>query len=365
MREPRPDDRVYVIAEAGVNHNGDPERALAMVDVAAEAGADAVKFQTFHTEDLTTAAAAKAAYQETNTGAAGSQQDMLRDLEIDADAHRKLQSRCAEKGVAFLSTPFDLKSLRFLVGELGIDTVKIGSGEITNGPLLLAAARTGKDIVLSTGMSTLEEVREALAILAFGLVGWGDAAPCRSAFEAAFASAEGQKALRRHVTVLHCTTEYPAPFEEVNLRAMETLSKTFGLPVGFSDHTDGIAVAIAAAALGAVVIEKHFTLDHALPGPDHVASLEPDELAAMVAGIRHVEAALGDGVKKPTPSEMKNMAPARKSLVALCAIHAGEAFTPENLGAKRPGSGCTPLDYWDWLGCVADRDYATDEIIGR
>ncbi len=364
MREPRPDDRVHIIAEAGVNHNGDAERALAMVDVAAEAGADAVKFQTFRTEELTTAAATMAAYQETNTRTVGSQQDMLRSLEIDADAHRKLQSRCAEKGIAFLSTPFDIKSLLFLVEDLGIDTVKIGSGEITNGPLLLAAGRTAKDIILSTGMSTLEEVREALAVLSFGLAG-RDTAPCRDAFEAAFESAGGQKALRRHVTVLHCTTEYPAPFEEANLRAMETLSETFGLRVGFSDHTDGIAVTIAAAALGAVVIEKHFTLDRALPGPDHKASLEPAELAAMVVGIRHAEMALGDGVKKPTPSEEKNMAPARKSLVALCDIRRGEEFTPGNLGVKRPGSGCSPMDYWDRLGRVADRNYTADELVAR
>ena len=353
---------VTIIAEAGVNHNGDADMAHRLIDVAAEAGADVVKFQTFKAALLATATAPKAAYQNATTGAAESQLAMLERLELPADWHRGLVERCRDKGVDFLSTPFDRQSLGFLVNDLGLGTLKMASGEITNGPLLLQASESGCDIILSTGMSTLQEVEDALAILAFGFTDPRGTSG-RQAFRAALASAAGRRALSEKVVVLHCTTEYPAPAGDANLAAMATLADAFGLRVGLSDHTEGIAIPIAAAALGAHVIEKHFTLDRALPGPDHQASLEPGELTAMIAGIRAVEAALGDGVKGPRPSEMKNMAIARKSLVALRPVRAGEPFGEDSLGAKRPGSGVSPMDYWDWLGQPAPRDLAADETL--
>ncbi len=355
--------RLYVIAEAGVNHNGDLGMALDLVDAAAAAGADAVKFQAFHADDVATARAPKAAYQERATGGQGSQRDMLRSLELDREGQRQLLGRCAAKGIDFLSSPFDLDSLRFLTGELGVSTIKIPSGEITNAPLLLEAALGGVDIICSTGMSTLEEVEEALAVLAFGYA-QGDGEPSREAFRRAYGSDAGREALQRRVVLLHCTSDYPTPHGDVNLKAMDTLSGTFGLAVGLSDHSLGYAIAAAAAARGATVIEKHFTLDRSLPGPDHQASLEPGELAAMVVAVRQVEAALGDGIKEPTRAERHNMAVARKSLVALRPIARGEAFSEENLGCKRPGDGLSPMHYWDRLGDAAERDYAKDEPIG-
>ena len=354
--------RVYVIAEAGVNHNGDPALALELVDAAAEARADAVKFQTFTAKELVTADAPKAAYQKATTGTAESQLDMIKGLELDRKTHRRLKRRCATLDLDFLSTPSDVASLKFLVDGLGLKTLKIASGEITNGPLLLEAARSGCRIVLSTGMSTLAEVADALAVLAFGFTR-RRAAPSRRAFAEAYASRRGRQALRREVVLLHCTSEYPAPYSDVNLRAMATVRDAFGLPVGLSDHSEGIAVPIAAAARGAAVIEKHFTLDRSLPGPDHMASLEPDQLAAMVSGIREIEQALGDGVKAPTPSERKNMEIVRKSLVALRPIAAGEPLSERNLGAKRPGTGVSPMAYWDRLGQPAPRRLAVDDQV--
>ena len=353
---------VTIIAEAGVNHNGDAEMARGLIDVAADAGADAVKFQTFKAGLLATATAPKADYQNATTGAAETQLAMLKRLELPAAWHRGLVDHCRDKGLDFLSTPFDHQSLAFLVDDLGLKTLKMASGEITNGPLLLRAGLSGCDIILSTGMSTLQEVEDALAVLAFGFTD-PQGTPSRQAFRAAFASAAGRAALSDKVVVLHCTTEYPAPAQDTNLAAMATLADAFALRVGLSDHTAGIAVPIAAAALGAHVIEKHFTLDRALPGPDHKASLEPGELTAMIAGVRAVEAALGDGVKGPRPSEMKNMDIARKSLVALRPLRVGEPFGADDLGAKRPGSGISPMDYWDWLGRPAPRDLAADETL--
>lgn len=352
---------VTVIAEAGVNHNGDLDRALAMVDAAAAAGADVVKFQTFRATEVATRFAPKAEYQVANDGAADSQLEMLKRLELAPDHHFRLRDRCRQRGIAFLSTPFDLPSLAFLADAMKIDTLKIPSGEITNAPLLLAAARSGLPIILSTGMSTLAEVADALGVLAFGALGGG--APSPEAFAAAWDSAAGKRALAGRVTLLHCTTEYPAPIAETNLRAMETMRREFGLDIGFSDHTPGLAAATAAVALGARVIEKHFTLDRTLPGPDHQASLEPDELAALVAAVRAVEHALGDGIKVPAPSERKNMAVARKFVVAACPIRAGEPLTAANLGVKRAGAGLSPMRYWSMLGTVARRDYAAGEAI--
>ncbi|CAA7622610.1 N,N'-diacetyllegionaminic acid synthase [Magnetospirillum sp. LM-5] len=352
---------VTIIAEAGVNHDGKLEQALALVDAAAEAGADIVKFQTFRATEIAAIDAPKADYQKRTTGTVESQFEMLRRLELSDEAHHVLRRRCAERGIEFLSTPFDLPSLRFLTQELRLPRLKLPSGEITNAPLLHAAAATGVPVILSTGMCTLADVEDALGVLAHGYLGLGD--PSSSAFAAAFASAAGRAALAANVTLLHCTTEYPAPPAEVNLRAMGTLSRAFGLPVGFSDHTEGLEAAVAATALGAVVIEKHMTLDRSLPGPDHKASLEPAALAQMVRSIRAVETMLGEADKRPTATESRNMMVARKSLVATGDIAAGDPFTMANLGVKRPGDGLSPARYWDLLGRPAGRAYRAGERI--
>ncbi len=353
---------VYVIAEAGVNHNGSIEQAKRLIDVAADAGADAVKFQTFKADKLVSRSARKADYQVANTGTSESQHEMIKKLELDDAAHEVLIRHCKTRGIEFLSTPFDLESLDLLAHTLDLSRIKLPSGDITNAPLLLAAARTGKPAILSTGMSTLGEIEMALAVLAFGYtepVG----TPSVAAFQDAYACAAGRKALQDKVTLLHCTTEYPAPFAEVNLRSMATLAQAFGLAVGYSDHTPGIAIPVAAVALGAVLIEKHFTLDRNLPGPDHKASLEPDELKQMMRSIREVETALGTPIKQPAPSELRNRPIARKSLVAGRDIRRGEIFTAENLAVKRPGDGVNPTYYWDWLGKTADRDYLQDDKV--
>lgn len=355
--------KTYIIAEAGVNHNGSLATAKQLIDAAAQAGADAVKFQSFRADKLVSRAAPKAAYQIVNTGVAETQYVMLKKLELSAEDHRELIEHCRERSIQFLSTPFDLDSLALLVMECQIPLIKISSGDITNAVLLLEAARTGRPVILSTGMSTLADVEAALEVLAFGYTASPGIPPSRGAFRTAYASSPGQEALQKNVTLLHCTTEYPAPFAEVNLRVMDTLGAAFGLKVGLSDHTPGISVAIGAVAKGATVIEKHFTLDKTMPGPDHKASLEPDELAALVQGIRQVELALGSEMKIPTVSEMKNMSVARKSLVAACAIEKGELFTAENLAVKRAGEGIPPLYYWDWIGRRAGRRYAPDELI--
>lgn len=353
---------VYIIAEAGVNHNGSLDMALQLVDAAAAAGADAVKFQTFKADKLVSRAAPKADYQVANTGGGESQHEMIRRLELDEGAHQRLLNHCRTRRIEFLSTPFDLESLDMLVTRFDLPVIKLASGEITNAPFLLAAARTGKPVILSTGMSDLGDIEDALGVLAFGYT--QNTTPSQAAFEAAYASAAGQAALRDKVTLLHCTTEYPAPLAEVNLHAMTTLSQTFGLPIGYSDHTTGINIPVAATALGATIIEKHFTLDRTLPGPDHKASLEPDELGQMVQAIRDVVTALGSPRKQPTPSERRNRVVARKSLVALQAVRKGEPFTTDNLGIKRPGDGISPLRYWEWLGKSADRDYGPDDKVG-
>lgn len=353
---------VYIIAEAGVNHNGELDKALALIDVAAEAGADAVKFQTFKSENVVSADAPKAEYQKTTTGVAESQLDMLRRLELNKDQHRRLTAHCNERGIGFLSTPFDHDSLRFLVDELHLETIKIPSGEITNGPLLLAAAGSGAKIICSTGMSSLQEVADALGVFAFGYAAPGEA-PSHDAFDQAFASAAGKAALREKVTLLHCTTEYPAPFADINLKAMDALAEAFNLPVGLSDHSRGIAVAIAAAARNASMIEKHFTLDRSLPGPDHKASLEPGELKEMVAAIRCVTAALGDGVKRAMPSETANMLIARKSLFAAKNIRKGEIITAGHITAMRPGTGLSPMEYWQYVNKPAGRDISKGEAL--
>jgi len=357
-----PSPRALIIAEAGVNHNGSLEMALRLVDAAAEAGADVVKFQTFNTGKLIARRAPKARYQQTAGPAGESQFEMVRRLELDAAAFHRIAGRCAERGVEFLSTPFDEDSLDLLVRELPVRRLKLPSGEITNAPLLLRAARSGLPLILSTGMATLGEIEDALGVLAFGRLG-GAAPPGRAAFAAAYRSEAGRAALAGAVTLLHCTSEYPAPLDEVHLRVLDTLARAFGLPVGYSDHTEGIMVPVAAVALGARVIEKHYTLDRSLPGPDHRASLEPADLKAMVAAIRAAERALGSPRKVPQAGEADTREVARKSLVAARAIPAGAPFTPETLTAKRPGGGRSPFEYWELLGRPAARDYAEDEAI--
>jgi N,N'-diacetyllegionaminate synthase len=331
-------DHTLIIAEAGVNHDGDIVKAMRLVDVAADAGADYVKFQTFSADRLVTRQAAKADYQVAAIGMAETQFEMLQRLELSAEDHERIAAHCVLRGVGFLSTGFDQDSVDFLV-SMGVGVLKIPSGELTNLPYLRHIGRLDKPIILSTGMATLAEVGEAIEAL------------------------ELAGAQRSSITALHCTTEYPAAIDDVNLRAMLTLRDAFGVAIGYSDHTLGIEVPIAAVAMGATVIEKHFTLDSTLPGPDHRASLEPDQLKAMVAAIRNVEQALGDGLKVPRPVEEKNKQVARKSLVAASPISAGEIFSATNLAVKRPGTGLSPMRWDEVVGKRAVRDFAQDELI--
>lgn len=326
----------FIIAEAGPNHNGDFETALRLVDAAKRAGVDCVKFQTFVSEELISKRAEKAEYQKKTTGADESQYEMLKKLEFSFDQFRELKKYCDETGIMFLSTPFDIPSVHFLQ-ELDIAFWKIPSGEITNYPYLVEIAKTHKDVVMSTGMSEMEEIAAAIKVLRENGAG--------------------------RISLLHCNTEYPTPFEDVNLRAMDTLRDAFGVPVGYSDHSLGISVPIAAAARGAQIIEKHFTLDKNMVGPDHKASLEPQELCDMVSAIRNIEKALGSAEKKPSASEKKNMAVARKSIVARTAIRAGEILTEQKLAVKRPGSGISPMRWNEIVGTIARKDYIEDELI--
>ena len=353
----------FIIAEAGVNHNGDMDLARQLIDAAAHAGADAVKFQSFRADALAIGSAPKASYQLRTTGATAGQREMLRGLELSIADHEMLIAHAKARGIAFMSSPFDTASLAMLTGRFGLETIKCASGELTNAPFLLEIARAARDVIVSTGMRDLADVGQALGVLAFGFTASSAALPRRDAFAEAYASDAGQRALRERVTLLHCTTEYPAPPAEVNLRAMEALALAFGVPVGYSDHTRGIHISLAAVARGARMIEKHFTLDRALPGPDHAASLAPHELVELVTQIREIEQALGDGIKRPTASEWRNRNVARKSLVAAEAIEAGEPFTERNVTCKRPGNGASPAGYWELLGTLATRRYAADELI--
>lgn len=329
---------IFIIAEAGVNHNGSLDLAKKLIDVAANAGADAVKFQTFKADKLVSKTAKKAEYQQQTTDASESQYAMIKKLELDIAAHHELIAYCKTKNILFLSTPFDHESIE-LLNDLGMNIFKIPSGEITNLPYLRHIGSLGKKVIMSSGMADLGEIEDALDILA----------------EAG--------TLKENITVLHATTEYPCPIDEVNLRAMQTIAGAFGIKAGYSDHTNGIEIPIAAAAMGATVIEKHFTLDREMEGPDHKASLEPDELIAMVKAIRNIEKALGNGIKKPSFSEAKNMAVARKSIVAACPIHEGESFTAANITIKRPGNGISPMRYDEIIGTNAKKDYEADELI--
>ncbi len=326
---------VFIIAEAGVNHNGSFKLACELVDEAKKAGVDCIKFQTFKSENLVSKNAAKADYQKETTGE-GSQIDMLKKLELSYDEFLELKEYCDEVGICFLSTPFDFDSIRFLE-SLDMPFWKIPSGEVTNYPYLVTLAKTQKPVILSTGMCEMSEIEEAIKVL----------------------RDNGTEDIR----LLHCNTEYPTPFEDVNLKAMQTMRDAFGLQVGYSDHTKGIEVPIAAAALGAAVIEKHFTLDKNMEGPDHKASLDPKELALMVQCIRNIEKAMGTGVKIPSPSEKKNIAVARKSIVAARDIKKGEVLTDDNITVKRPGSGISPMRWDEVTGRAAIRDFKEDELI--
>ena len=327
-----------IIAEAGVNHNGSLDMAHQLIDAAGEAGVKIVKFQTFTADTIVSKGAEKAAYQKETTSTNESQYDMIKKLELDKEAHLELIAYCEKKGIEFLSSPFDHKSID-LLDELGLKRFKIPSGEITNLPYLRHIGRMGKLLIMSTGMATMEEVRVALNVL----------------LEAG--------AEKDQIIVLHCNTEYPTPMEDVNLKAMLTIRDELGVKVGYSDHTLGIEIPIAAVSMGAEVIEKHFTLDRTLPGPDHAASLEPNELKAMVSAIRNIEKAIGDGVKRPSASEIKNIQIVRKSIVAKIPIKKGERFTEENLTVKRSGMGIIPMRWDEILGLIADKHYSIDDEI--
>jgi len=352
--------QTLIIAEAGVNHNGSIDLALQLVDAAAQAGADFVKFQTFKADRLATSAAPKAEYQKTTTGTQESQLEMLRKLELSDGDHQTLIAHCKRRGIRFLSSPFDVESLQFLAKDLALDVIKIPSGEITNSFLLLEAARSDRELILSTGMASLEEIEAALSVLAFGYMKTTDK-PNRAAFQDAYQNAAARTKLRECVTLLHCTTEYPAPLDDIHLQAMDVMRSRFDLTVGYSDHTPGLTVTIAAVARGARVIEKHLTLNRELPGPDHKASLEPDAFALLVQSVRDVERALGKPIKECQPSETKNRQIARKGLYASADIAQGELLTAQNLTMKRPVAGKSAFDYWDVLGTPAPRPISKGE----
>lgn len=355
-------NRTFIIAEAGVNHNGELELAKELIVKACEAGADAIKFQTFKTELLVTVDAPKAEYQKQRTSESETQFAMLKRLELSREDHLELVQHCRRHGIEFMSTPFDLASLSFLIESCDLKRLKLSSGDLTNGPLLLACARTGLPLIISTGMATLGEVEEALIVISYGYLN-PDCIPTRDQLMEAYMSDEGQKALRERVTILHCTTEYPTPLEDVNLRSMDGMLAAFGIPVGFSDHTEGIAIPIAAVARGAVVIEKHFTLDRSFKGPDHKSSLEPWQLMEMITSIRQVEGALGCSTKLPVAAEMKNREVARKSIVASRDISEGEEWTELNLTMRRPGTGLSGMRYWELIGRKSNKSYQYNETI--
>ena len=354
-------NKVFIVAEAGVNHNGSIEKALELIDAAVYAGADAVKFQTYKTENYVTKNASKAEYQEVTTGKDENQFQMIKNLELSYDKYLQLEEKCQKNNIKFLSTAFDIESLNFLIENLNVEMLKIPSGEITNGPYLLAHAKCKKKLIVSTGMCDIEEIQTALGVIAFGLLDKNN--PSKNSFKEAYESVEGKNILRDYITLLHCTSNYPANFNEINLHAMLEMKKRFNLPIGYSDHSKGILVSISAASMGAKYIEKHFTLDQNLPGPDHLASLEPDQLKELVKNIRDIEDILGSTQKTPQPSEISNRKVVRRSIVAKKKIKKGEVFTHENIEMKRPALGISPMNYWDLIGKISKKDYEFDEII--
>lgn len=351
----------YIIAEAGVNHNGDRQRAFALVDAAADAGADAVKFQTFNAKRLAALTAPKAAYQQQTTEADQSQLEMLEALELPLEWHAPLQAHAHQRGIEFLSTAFDTQSLAFLE-TLDLPFYKVPSGELTNGPLLWAFARTGKPLVISTGMATLSEVEQGLAVVCHALTYEHPPGSLKEVWQC-WSEPEARANLVGKVSLLHCTSQYPTPMHEVNLKAMDLLAEVFQLPVGYSDHTQGTLIPVAAVARGARIIEKHFTLDRQLPGPDHKSSLEPDELSCMVRDIRAIAEALGDRQKAPQASEWDTRQAARQNLVAATSIREGELFTKDNVTTARAGQGDLAMAYWDRLGQVAARDFQAGDAL--
>ncbi|MFD1037064.1 N-acetylneuraminate synthase [Virgibacillus byunsanensis] len=351
----------FIIAEVGVNHNGSLDLAFQLVDEAIKSGADAIKFQTYITENLVIKSAKQAEYQEKNLGESSSQYDMLKKLELSFENFKLLSHYCNKNSIKFLSTPFDLESVDFLIHEIGLQMIKIPSGEITNAPYLYKIASRDVPVILSTGMATIEEIHNSLAFLVYGYSGQANVS--FEKVKAYYKTEEAKQLLKDKVTILHCTTEYPTPFEDVNLNAMDNIKREFQLPVGLSDHSEGILVPVAAVAKGARVIEKHFTLDKTMTGPDHKASLEPLELKEMIQSIRLIEKSLGKNEKEPTQTELKNRNVARKSLIAAKAIPKGSSFTSENLCVKRPGTGISPHYFWDYLGQVANKSYREDEVI--
>ena len=360
-----PSSSIYIIAEAGVNHNGSIDLAKKLVEIAKQCGANAVKFQSFKASSLACKNAPKAAYQQKTTTSSESQFEMLTRLELNENDHHVLNQYANERSIDFLSSPFDLSSVALLTERLALPRLKIPSGQITHAPLLLAAASSGLPLIVSTGMATLGEIEASLGVIAFGYTE-RELPPSSQTFRSAYESTKGQAALQQLVTLLHCTSEYPTPYQDANLRAMDSLRHAFGLPVGLSDHTEGIAVALAAAARGATVIEKHFTVDKSLPGPDHQASVDPNQLNELVQSIRQIELSLQrPGRKLTMPSEHQNRDVVRQSLVANTKIKKGDPFTPINLGVKRPGTGISPFMYWNYLGEIADRDYEVDEQISK
>jgi N-acetylneuraminate synthase len=355
---------VFIIAEAGVNHNGSLIMAKQLVDAAVAAEANAVKFQTFNTNELVCQHAPKADYQKIATGNDEMQYRMLKSLELSKADQIELQQYCQQQNILFLSSPFDLTSVDFLTHQLKLPLIKIASGEITHLPLLYKIAQTNTRVILSTGMSTLGDIETALGILALGYLHPNEKKyPEQSAWEKAYFSAAGQQILLDKVSLLHCTSEYPAPVTEVNLHAIQTIHQAFGLTTGYSDHTLGIAISLAAVACGAKIIEKHFTLDKTLPGPDHPASLLPHELKELVTSIRQIEQALGSSRKIPSLSELNNRAVGRKSIVALRPIQAGEKLSIENMGCKRPGTGLSPLNLATLINKTATKHYEKDELM--
>lgn len=352
---------VYVVAEAGVNHNGDLACALELVDRAADAGVDAVKFQTFDATKLASRKAPKAIYQEQTTGKLESQLDMLRKLEMPRIWHHELRNRAQARGIQFLSTAFDSDSLDFLE-SLDMPFFKIPSGELTNGPLLWKFARKRRPLVVSTGMATLSEVEQALGVIAHAF-NVDDEPRHVDEIWHGWSRSEWRLSLQGRVTLLHCTSQYPTPMYEVNLAAMDTLRLAFGLPVGYSDHTEGVLIPVAAVARGAVIIEKHFTLDRTMPGPDHRASLEPDELSNMVRDIRAISQALGDGVKSPQASEWDTRKAARQQVIVTRDLRAGHTFARADLSTSRSGRGRPPTDLWGLVGSAAERDYEVGDIV--